>query len=82
MEENGEWRKVCTGYTNTIDVFWDDAATFDDLIKLGSSSMEEEGVQADAKEETEAKSEFIKLPEDGTADFYDCKLGRLGGVRG
>ena len=43
--------------------------------------MEDDGIEANAKEETEAKSEFIKLPKDATADFYDCKLGRLGGVR-
>jgi hypothetical protein len=79
---NEERRKVCTGYTNAIDVFWNDAATFNDLVQLRSSSMEDDGVEADANEKTEAKSEFIKLPEDGTADFYDCKLGRLGGVRG
>ena len=73
---------MCTGYTNTIDVFWDDATAFDDLVELGPSSMENDGIKADTKEETEAKNEFIKLPKDGTADFYDCKLGRLGGVRG
>jgi hypothetical protein len=82
VEENGERETVCTGYTNTIDVFWDDAATFNDLVELGPSSMEDDGIEADAKEETEAKSEFIELPKDATADFYDSKLGRLGGVRG
>ena len=82
MEENGERRKVCTGYTNTIDIFWDDAATFNDLVELGPSSMEDDGIEADAKEEAETKSEFIELAKDATADFYDCKLGRLGGVRG
>lgn len=59
MEENGERRKVCTGYSNTIDVFWDDAAAFNDLVELGSSSMKDDGVEADAIEETETKSEFI-----------------------
>jgi hypothetical protein len=82
VEENGERRNVCTGYTNTIDVFWDDAAAFNDLVELGPSSMEDDGIEADAIEETEAESEFIKLAKDGTADFYDRKLGRLGGVRG
>ncbi len=80
--ENGERRKVRTGYANTIDVFWDDAAAFDDLVELGSSPMEDDGVEADAEEETETKSEFIELLKDGTADFYDGKLGRLGGIRG
>lgn len=73
---------MCTGYTNAIDVFWDDAAAFNDLVELGPSSMEDDGVEADAKEETEAKSEFIKLLKDSTADFYNRKPGRLGGVRG
>lgn len=77
---NGEI--FCTSYTNTIDVFWDDASAFNNLVKLGPSSMEDDGVEANAIEETEAKSEFIKLSKDGTANFYDCKLGRLGGVRG
>jgi hypothetical protein len=71
---------VQTSYANTINVFWDDAAAFNNFIELGSSSMEDDGVEADAKEETEAKSELIKLVEDSTADFYDCKLGRLGRV--
>ncbi len=73
---------MCTGYTNTIDIFRDDATAFNDLVELGTSSMEDDGVEADTNEETEAKSEFIKLPKDGTANFYDSKLGRLGGVRG
>jgi hypothetical protein len=69
-----------TSYSNTIDVFWDDAAAFNNFVELGSSSMEDDRVEADAKEETEAESEFIKLVKDSTADFYDRKLGRLGRV--
>jgi hypothetical protein len=42
--------------------------------------MEDDRVEADPKEETEAKSEFIKLLKDSTADFYDNKLGGLGRV--
>ena len=42
--------------------------------------MKDDRVEADAKEETEAKSEFIKLLEDSTADFYDSEFGRLGRV--
>jgi hypothetical protein len=44
--------------------------------------MEDDELEADAEEETETKSEFIELLKDSTADFYDSKLGRLGGIRG
>jgi hypothetical protein len=69
-----------TGYADTINVLWNDSAAFNDVVELGASSMKDDRVEADAKEETEAKSEFIKLLEDSTADFYDSELGRLGRV--
>jgi hypothetical protein len=71
-------------YANTIDVFWDDSTAFDNFIELGSPpwrNREDNRVEADAKEEIEAKSEFIKLLKDSIAEFYDCKLSRLRRVR-
>jgi hypothetical protein len=42
--------------------------------------MEDDRIKANTIEETEAKSEFVKLSQDGTANFDYCKLGRLGRV--
>jgi hypothetical protein len=42
--------------------------------------MEDDGIKADTIKETETKGEFVKLSKDGTANFYNCKLGGLGRV--
>jgi hypothetical protein len=52
VEENGQLRRVRTSYPNTIDVFWDNAAAFNNFVELGPSSMKDDRVEADAKEET------------------------------
>jgi hypothetical protein len=44
---------------------------------LGPSTVENDRVEANSIEKTETKGEFIELLKDSTADFYDCKLGRL-----
>jgi hypothetical protein len=42
--------------------------------------MEDDRVEADSIEETEAKGEFVELPQDGATDFYDGEFGRLGRI--
>ena len=80
MEENGQQRNVRTSYANAINVFWDDSAAFNNFVELGPSSVENDRVEADTIEKTETKGEFLELLKDSAADFYDCKLGRLGRV--
>jgi len=42
--------------------------------------MEDDRIEADTIEETEAESKLVELTEDTTSDFYDSKLGGLRGV--
>ena len=42
--------------------------------------MENDRIEANTIKEAEAKSEFVELSQNATANFYNCKLGGLGRV--
>jgi hypothetical protein len=66
--------------TDTINVLWDDPLPLDDSVELGSPTVQNDGVESDAVQEADTDGQFIQLVEDGTSNFDDGKLGRLGGI--
>jgi len=82
VKVNGQRRKGRTRYADTINIFWNDSATFDYFIELGTTAMEDDRIQADAVEKTETQSEFIELPQYSTADFDNSELCWVRRIRG
>ena len=76
--ERGREGRTCD--TDTVNVVGDDTCGLDDVIELGASTMEDNGVKADAVEEAEVESKLIYLVEDGTADLDDGEFCGVGGI--
>lgn len=69
-----------TCYTDTVDVVRNDTGTLDDVVELGASTMEDDGVEANTVEEAEVEGELVYLVKDGTADLDDGELCGVGGI--
>ena len=66
-----------TGDTDSINVIWNDTLRLDDLVELGSGTVQYNGIQSDAGEKAQAKRELVDLLEHSSANLDDRKLGRL-----
>ena len=76
--ERGREGRTCD--TDTVDVVGDDTCGLDDVIELWASTMEDDGVKADAVEEAEVESKLVYLVEAGAADLDDCEFCGVGGI--
>jgi len=65
--------------TDTVDVLGDNSLPLNDSVELGSSTMQNDGVESNAVQKTDADGQLIQLVEDGTSNFDD---GELCGFRG
>jgi hypothetical protein len=50
---NGQWRKGRTRHTNTVDIFRNDSAAFNDFVQLRPSTMNDDGIETDTIEKAE-----------------------------
>jgi len=64
--------------TDTVNVFGDDPLPLDYFVELGSSAMQDDGVESNTIQEADTEGQLIQLVEDGTSNFDDGELGRLG----
>lgn len=71
-----------TSDSNAIDVVRHDSLALDDTIQLGTSTVEDDRVEADTVKEAETRGEFVNLVEDGTSDLDDRKFCGVGGIGG
>ena len=65
---------------NTVNVFRNNPLPLDDFVELGPSTVQDDGVESNAIQETNTEGQLIKLVENGTSNFDDGKLCRLGGI--
>ena len=65
---------------DTVDVFRNNPLPLDDFVELGPSTVQNYGVESNAIQETNTEGQLIELVENGTSDFDDGELGRLGGI--
>ena len=66
--------------SDTIDVLRDNSLPLDDFVELGSSTVENDGVESNTVQEAEADGQFLQLVEDGTSNFDDGELCGFGGI--
>jgi hypothetical protein len=70
-----------TGDADTVDVVWDDALGLDDLVELGACPMENNRIEADARQEAKAKRELVDLLEHGASDLDNREPSRVRRMR-
>ena len=63
---------------DTVNVLGNNSLPLDNPVELGSSAMEDDGVESNTVQEADAEGQLIQLVENGTSDFDD---GELGGLR-
>ena len=69
-------RRTCDA--DAINVLGRNSLPLNDSVKLGSPAVQDDGVESNTIQETNADGQFIQLVEDGTSDFDD---GEFGGLR-
>lgn len=61
-------------------VIGDDSSLFEQVVQLGASTVEDDGVETDTVEEGDGGGEGVEfIGEDGASDLDDSKLLRLDG---
>ena len=72
---------IRTGDANTVNVVRDNTLPIHDIVELGSTSVEDDGVEPNAVQEAETQSQLIELGEDSTSNLDHGEFGGLGRVR-
>jgi len=72
---------IRTGDTNPINIVWDHTLLIHDIVELGSTTVEDDGVEPNAVQEAQAQRQLIELREDSTPNLDYSELGRLRRVR-
>ena len=66
--------------TDTVNVFRYNSLPLDNLVELGTSTVQNDGVESNTVQETNAEGQFIQLVQDCTSDFDDGEFCRLRGI--
>jgi len=69
-----------TSDADTVNIFRDNALPFDDLVKLGAPTVENDGVESNTVQETNTDGQLIQLVQDCAPNFDDGEFCRLRGI--
>jgi hypothetical protein len=65
---------------DTVNVLRDNSLPLDNYIELGSSTVQNDGVESNTVQEADTEGQLVQLVEDGTSNFDDGEFGGLGGI--
>ena len=68
---------MLTGYPNTINVIRNDTRSFNNFIKLGTCTMEDDWIKSNAVQKAKTSRKFIQFTEDSAPDLDNSEFGRL-----
>ena len=80
-DSSNAWSKLACD-TDTINVLRHNPLPLDNHVELGSSPVQDDGVESNAVQEADTEGQLIQLVEDGTSNFDDGEFCRLGGIGG